>query len=204
MSTYSFACPSCQRSIKVKPELAGRSAKCPGCSKALVIPKQPEIISEQPEKKFDFDPTNPFADDDAPAPTALPFEQPVSSQLEDVPSPYIPPAPVQTQFIQRTYQGQLPESRSYPALATIRFVLFILAWFAVAAFAIFALVTVGTIAFAFSNSTEAGFSALTLGVISLGGSAFATAFMFCLLIASRELIKVVLDIQENTLESARR
>ena len=33
-----FACPNCGKSIQVKPELAGRKGKCPGCQSILVIP----------------------------------------------------------------------------------------------------------------------------------------------------------------------
>ena len=33
-----FKCPHCQRGLSVKEHLAGKTAKCPACKKALKIP----------------------------------------------------------------------------------------------------------------------------------------------------------------------
>jgi hypothetical protein len=38
-----FACPSCQKKLSVKDELAGKRAKCPGCAKVLSIPTLADI-----------------------------------------------------------------------------------------------------------------------------------------------------------------
>ncbi|HEV3262885.1 MAG TPA: serine/threonine-protein kinase, partial [Gemmataceae bacterium] len=35
----SFACPACNKQLKVKDELAGKKGKCPGCGKAVAIPQ---------------------------------------------------------------------------------------------------------------------------------------------------------------------
>lgn len=35
-----FTCPNCQRELKVKPELAGRMGKCPGCSNKIRVPEE--------------------------------------------------------------------------------------------------------------------------------------------------------------------
>jgi serine/threonine protein kinase len=38
-----FACPSCQKKLSVKDELAGKKAKCPGCSKVVSIPTLADV-----------------------------------------------------------------------------------------------------------------------------------------------------------------
>src|SRR5208283_4084803 len=47
----SFSCSQCGMKIKVKPEFAGRSSKCPTCKKPLVVPlqdkTQPEVAAGQ-------------------------------------------------------------------------------------------------------------------------------------------------------------
>ena len=47
-----FECPNCSRPIKVKPELAGRKGKCPGCQSILVIPAPEPPKAEPPEYEF--------------------------------------------------------------------------------------------------------------------------------------------------------
>ena len=42
-------CASCERSIKVKDELAGRKIKCPGCGKLLTVPD--EEVEEKPQNR---------------------------------------------------------------------------------------------------------------------------------------------------------
>jgi hypothetical protein len=42
-----FNCPDCNKKIKVKPEFAGRSGKCPNCSVKLVVPS-PQKPASQP------------------------------------------------------------------------------------------------------------------------------------------------------------
>lgn len=46
-------CRSCDRSIKVKDDLAGRRVKCPGCGKLLAIPD--EEVDDRPLRKRDRD-----------------------------------------------------------------------------------------------------------------------------------------------------
>ena len=45
--TMKFSCPHCQKTLKVKDELAGKKAKCPGCQKVIVIPK-PKAVAAPP------------------------------------------------------------------------------------------------------------------------------------------------------------
>lgn len=42
-----FSCPKCQKRYRVKPELAGKKAKCAGCSSTLIVPGQSEIRGNQ-------------------------------------------------------------------------------------------------------------------------------------------------------------
>ncbi|MBY0228146.1 MAG: hypothetical protein K2W96_02580 [Gemmataceae bacterium] len=46
-----FSCPECDRSLKVKDELAGRRVKCPGCQSALTVPAEEEDEAPPPKKK---------------------------------------------------------------------------------------------------------------------------------------------------------
>ena len=47
-------CASCERSIKVKDELASRKIKCPGCGKVLTVPDEEDI--EEPQEEPDPQP----------------------------------------------------------------------------------------------------------------------------------------------------
>jgi predicted RNA-binding Zn-ribbon protein involved in translation (DUF1610 family) len=49
LMAISVACPSCERELKVKDELAGRKVKCPGCGEAVTIPASEE--EEEPAVK---------------------------------------------------------------------------------------------------------------------------------------------------------
>jgi hypothetical protein len=40
LGAIQFACAECRRSMKVRPELAGKRVKCPACGKAAVVPGQ--------------------------------------------------------------------------------------------------------------------------------------------------------------------
>lgn len=41
----SLTCPSCDRGLKVKDELAGRKIKCPKCSEVIVVPADEEAVA---------------------------------------------------------------------------------------------------------------------------------------------------------------
>jgi hypothetical protein len=48
----SVACPSCERELKLKEELAGRKIKCPGCGEPILVPDaDEEADDERPAKK---------------------------------------------------------------------------------------------------------------------------------------------------------
>lgn len=41
-----FSCPECQKELKVKPELAGRMGKCPGCGNKVCVPEKKVAANE--------------------------------------------------------------------------------------------------------------------------------------------------------------
>ncbi len=42
-----FNCPDCNKQIRVKPELAGRTGKCPGCGQKILVPS-PSVLKDVP------------------------------------------------------------------------------------------------------------------------------------------------------------
>jgi DNA-directed RNA polymerase subunit RPC12/RpoP len=47
--TIAFTCRQCQKRLKVKPASAGKKLKCPGCGKAVLVPKAtPDGAEETP------------------------------------------------------------------------------------------------------------------------------------------------------------
>jgi len=42
-----ITCPDCKKRFKGKPELVGKKIKCPGCSKAFVVPPSEEEPKEE-------------------------------------------------------------------------------------------------------------------------------------------------------------
>jgi hypothetical protein len=49
--TLKFSCPHCKKVIRVKEELSGKKAKCPGCQQILTIPTVKQPASTSPAKK---------------------------------------------------------------------------------------------------------------------------------------------------------
>ena len=46
-----FNCPECNKPIKVKPELAGRTGKCPGCGNKIVVPQASALTKVETPKQ---------------------------------------------------------------------------------------------------------------------------------------------------------
>ena len=46
----SFACPACNKQLKVKDELAGKKGKCPGCGKPVMVPENLAAALSEPGK----------------------------------------------------------------------------------------------------------------------------------------------------------
>jgi hypothetical protein len=47
--SITFNCPHCRKPLKVKDELAGKKAKCPGCQKVIAIPASPSQAPVSPD-----------------------------------------------------------------------------------------------------------------------------------------------------------
>src|SRR6266851_2904417 len=47
--SITFSCPYCRKPLKVKDELAGKKAKCPGCQKVIAIPASPSQAPVSPD-----------------------------------------------------------------------------------------------------------------------------------------------------------
>src|SRR4051812_26418725 len=47
----SFACPVCNKQLKVKDVLAGKKGKCPGCGKPITIPENLAAALSEPGKR---------------------------------------------------------------------------------------------------------------------------------------------------------
>ena len=212
-----LTCHHCNRAIKAPPGFAGKQVNCPGCKKPLTIPS----IDAQRPATPPPPPTSAFAksgeDDyrladlglDAPQPSngtnvssaSLP---PSSTGFADLDLPAVAiPAAVSVPTA-RQYSGPLPELRRYPALNIVRIALLSLAalvacvWF----FMLFGML-IG-IFFASRESAEAAVGVASISFTYMLVTLVGVAITCCLLIAAAELIRVVLDIQSNTLAAARR
>jgi hypothetical protein len=53
IAMISFSCSHCAMKIKVKPEFAGRSARCPTCKQALTVPLPERAVAHVPVGQID-------------------------------------------------------------------------------------------------------------------------------------------------------
>jgi len=82
-----FNCPHCAKAIAVKPELAGRRGKCPGCGQTIQIPAEGSAALAVPSAK---------QPEPVPPKPAVPAEIPVSPPpSHDMPHVFVPAHPVQ-------------------------------------------------------------------------------------------------------------
>lgn len=213
-----FNCPKCKKKIKAPDAVAGRNVPCPSCNARIDVPKSDAPV-EPVAKPVS---SNLFDDSDlnlqpAPIPPAPPAPPPPVQSLgdlglSDVPAPdpfgkafhnYAPPEPVVEQSQRQVSNSDvipLPKSRTYFALTIVRYALLVLA----ALEGIAWLITAGImfIAFIASDAEKRG-GVATVGVLYLLATFFGGAIICCLLVAGSELIKLAMDIQSNTLETAK-
>jgi uncharacterized protein YbaR (Trm112 family) len=178
-------CPHCKKTLKVPSSRVGSDIACPACSKTVKIldPKAnvPALL--------DFDKLGINANTyQAKPPVDAPKPPPLSSYL-----------PKDTE---REYRivFDLPEHRNYFALQIVRFCLLgcaglvALGWLASLIIVLFATAS--------TDDTQAATGILAAGTMYLVMQ-FVVGAIVCLgLIAASELIKVVIDIHENTLATA--
>lgn len=48
-----FGCPQCGMKFKIKPEFAGRAARCPACTQPRVVPALGRAAAPLPSKQID-------------------------------------------------------------------------------------------------------------------------------------------------------
>lgn len=225
--TFETTCPNCDRKIKARPEHEGKRLACPGCKQMFVVQKSAPAKSANPSTPPPPPPTPTpdVVDDyrlsdfglDAPAPevrkslfdnlpptpqkNSVEINEEVDLQNAAFANPYMGPAFATPAA---KYSGDLPEFRKYPALNVIRIVLLVLAALIAFGWAIMVVGAIVAIVLTASRSAEAATGAAGISLIYLAGSFFSGAITICLLVAFSEMIKVVLDIQSNTLAAARR
>ena len=218
-------CNHCEKPFRVKPAAVGRKVKCPACSQRVLVPESEGAVSEgngsggdgsggtPPPLYAGAVPSKETADQgdffrDLSAieiggesdSMAWDSEQPEPSPYQPPPSP--PPALKTAQLAIRE-TGFTP--RRYPALQIVQLILRVLAGVLVAlSIGLMVLILVGFLLAIFQDDTR------TSGVLSGFGFGLAWAFVCSLpmllgaliLFSYAELIKVFLDVQENTQRTA--
>lgn len=181
---FETLCPHCKRSLSAKDEHVGKRLACPGCKNQFTV-QQPDIdLSEDGYG---------FSDDLPPLPS---FIGPMTDPLGAAYGP--------THVNKARHTGSLPESRTYPALNIIRTVLLVLAALVTLSWLLLVTILIGGAIMVASRSTDVAVGAAGISLIYLIPAFLGAAITVCFLIAASELIKVILDIQSNTLAAAKR
>lgn len=182
--TFETECPHCQRSIRAKPEHLGKTLACPGCNQRFQLAQ-----SAVDGASCEYGMTDPL-------PSVPSFGGQASDPLGD---PFLP-----AHLRPSRHAGNLPETRSYPALNVVRTMLLVLAALVALSWLTLVTITLGGALLAASHSTDGAVGAAGLSLIYLIPAFLGSAITICFLIAASELIRVILDIQSNTLAAARR
>jgi len=209
-----LTCEHCDQSFRVKSMAAGRSVKCPGCSKPVAVPSQPQatatsipvaspaFIAGNPANNT-TEPGNLF-DDLSPLDLASAFGA-NAREIPTSPSPYQAPValPAATAEPALRIRASTFTPRHYPALQIVRFVLRILAYFMLAICLILVVIVI-TLAASSSMGPSSDTAPAILGVgmvwcLTVSAPLLLAALM---LFSYAELITVFIDIQRNTQESA--
>lgn len=202
------ACPHCDRSFRVRPAAAGRNVKCPGCGEAIAVPSQapgppqlPAFTTPQAEA-IDSQADDPFAD-------LGQFQ--VESTSTTSPWTSVPASPYQPLSAPRPSNSSsdvhirssnfMP--RQYPALEMVRIILRVLAFLliaisllVVAMFSLALLMTIGNVESGRATGLLGG------GITGILLASLPLLFTALTLFSYAELIKVFVDLQRNTQESA--
>ena len=211
------ACPSCNQRFRVRQQSAGRAVRCPHCSQAVNVPVSVSPPAQTPApatENFQLGPPTPAATSAAVGPepqrpaTQLPPNSP-SQPAFDPPSfgqparPQAAPGPQQTEAnpfqspgveIGPSSIGGLPARRRYPALQIIRTFYIVQAVLVVIGWAIYMVVSL-----IMASRIGAVQEWMWLALMVTAGVAFAAT----LLVAIAEVIKLAIDVQSNTLSTAR-
>lgn len=183
--SINVVCPHCKKTLKIPDSRIGSEINCPSCSRLVKIPDPKANMPAM----LDFDKLGIDATTHQPKPPEM---MPKAPSL----SSYLP------KETEREYRivFELPEHRNYFALQIVRVCLFVMAGL-VAAGWVGSLIMLA-IATSTVEDTQAAGGVLAIGTVTLVIQ-FVVGAIVCLgLIAASELIKVVIDIQENTLAAA--
>ena len=221
------SCPSCSQRFRVRSQSAGRAVKCPHCAQAVTVPISATAPKTQPapqsQERFQLGPPttqpNMSAAPASGAPTPVPHAatatsptsaEPVFNPAAFQPSQQAPQShaaelepgqqtdlnPFQSPTLEfaATPLGGLPAKRRYPALQIIRMVYLVMACLAVVGWAIYMAVTL---------VMAARIGAVGLWFFASLVPTASTAAAVTVMVAAAELIKLALDVQSNTLTTAR-
>lgn len=210
-----LTCEHCGQSFRVKSIAAGRSVKCPGCSKPVAVPAPTQVSSptqkqvetpaftagapataiSQPESLFD---------DLSPLDLANALDA-KAKEIPDSSSPYQAPVamPALTAAPAPRIRASTFTPRHYPALQIVRFVLRVLAYFMLAICLILVVIVI-TLAASSSMgpSSDTAPAILGMGMVSSLTVSAPLLLAALILFSYAELITVFMDIQKNTQESA--
>jgi DNA-directed RNA polymerase subunit RPC12/RpoP len=206
-----FECSSCKKKIKAPDAVAGKRVPCPGCKAKIDVPLPTTSRASKddlPEDDFRLQP-DPLLDAIGMNTTAPP--DPIGAVMggfnppPELPSnPYQPTAalnqavPTAPRAIELAFE--LPDTRKYFALNVIRITLLVLAALVAIGWIFMLIVLVFGMLFAGDSNTRAGLA--MGGGLYLATTFFSGAITCCLLVAGSELIKLAMDVQQNTLAAA--
>ena len=200
MTPITVDCTSCSNSFKVKPAAAGKRIRCPKCKHPNEI-QQPEVAAASVPGNGSVDPLAEFN---------LAMEVPKQQQptldigtdgSEDAKSAPAPEPSMPDRYRPPAMAGhpipQLPPRREYKFLEALRLLYVVLAGLvAICGLGFFLLAFLGSV---FSETEEAGLVAQFIG----GLPALFAVVMGVVLMSFAELIKLAMDVQDNTLRAAR-
>jgi len=211
------ACPSCNQRFRVRQQSAGRAVRCPHCSQAVNVPVSvgpPAQMSAPAAENFQLGPPTPQSTAAAVVPEPQRSAAQVSPSSPPQPAfdpssfvqpaqPQAAPGPQQTEAnpfqapgveIGPSSIGGLPARRRYPALQIIRTFYIVQAVLVVIGWAIYMVVSL-----ILASRIGAVQEWMWMAVMVTAGAAFAAT----LLVAIAEVIKLAIDVQSNTLSTAR-
>lgn len=184
----------CGRSFRVKAKAAGRTVKCPACARQVTVP---DVTRPATVESFDF---GAVATDDWPQPDS--FNAPPALPAE--PSPYASPLALQTSSRARAQpKARLPEFRKYRILELTVKGCRILAIIVFGLTLVFLVVSL-MVAIAGGASSDVGvFGALVAWAFATVPVIFGCLVLCISLLMQAELIQLAIDVQSNTLTTAR-
>jgi DNA-directed RNA polymerase subunit RPC12/RpoP len=191
--TINFDCLKCGKKIKAPDATAGRKVLCPSCNGKVTVPGERSEVAKPPLPKIES-----RADSEP--------EYQLEELIVQEATPLVaslPPVPYErTMQLSDPIEFELPTSRRYLALTIVRYSLLVFAALAACGWVVsLVLLLIATFAGA-ANDRAAGAGILVLGSGYLFIQLIVVGVFCCCTIAASELIKLWIDVQENTLAAA--